>query len=543
MSARAVMHRIRLLALPGVLITLGYLASACTTEKIVFRDREPFNPPVDTAAGFLGYFTVSSKLTACGNCHIGTQTQWARTKHASAWAGLQTAGAGVQASCYGCHGVSERGNKATGKVGIDFKNDSAYHDVQCESCHGPGYRHVLDPSKATRPLAYAHVGDVTASCASCHDGSHEPYYGQWSQSRHARVNAGEGTDPSGPAFNSSCYNCHNANQAMRVLGGAETSNWLERDSTSGQYGAADCTTCHDPHDNRNGGQLRAPVTSTDLSVNLCARCHNRRSQPASSFSNGARGAHGPQAAVVFGADAGWIPPGFIYDSTQAFTSHTGPGNPRLCAGCHVTRFQVTDPATGNVVFQSVGHLFKANPCLDSKGIPTADDSCPINGTARAWTGCTASGCHATAAAAATAFLNSKQRVKTLVDQIWVNTNTTPVNGLQVVNAGDGGYLATILAQQPGAFNPKDGVSPAEGAYFNAMLFADPALGLSGQPDGSFGVHNPFYTEALLSATIASLKATYPFLPAPPAKVQAIMDQALSRQGVRYLPPKLLLSAR
>ena len=59
--------------------------SACTTEKIVFKDREPFNPPPDAASGFLGYYTVSSKQTSCGNCHVGQQTKWAQTRHASAY--------------------------------------------------------------------------------------------------------------------------------------------------------------------------------------------------------------------------------------------------------------------------------------------------------------------------------------------------------------------------------------------------------------------------------------------------------------------------
>ena len=69
------------------------------------------------------------------------------------------------------------------------------------------------------------------------------------------------------------------------------------------------------------------------------------------------------------------------------------------------------------------------------------------------------------------------------------------------------------------------------ALFNVMMLAED---LYGHKDGSYGAHNPFYYEALLSASISALVATYPtYLPAPPANVQAIMDKALSRPGVYY----------
>jgi hypothetical protein len=53
-------------------------------------------------------------------------------------------------------------------------------------------------------------------------------------------------------------------------------------------------------------------------------------------------------------------------------------------------------------------------------------------------------------------------------------------------------------------------------------------------DGSHGVHNPFYYEALLAATINELEATYPFLRVrtEPA-IRQMIDRALSRPGVTY----------
>jgi len=64
--------------------------------------------------------------------------------------------------------------------------------------------------------------------------------------------------------------------------------------------------------------------------------------------------------------AGWIPPGFVYDSSRVFSSHASNTlNPTLCAGCHVQRFVVGDPNTPD--FTSVGHTCLPIPCVDASG--------------------------------------------------------------------------------------------------------------------------------------------------------------------------------
>jgi len=72
--------------------------TACTDEEIVYVERPPFNEPADPAAGFLGYYTSSSKQTTCGNCHADFQGSWKETGHASAYATLKAVNAA--ASCY-----------------------------------------------------------------------------------------------------------------------------------------------------------------------------------------------------------------------------------------------------------------------------------------------------------------------------------------------------------------------------------------------------------------------------------------------------------
>ena len=137
----------------GLAVILGI--GACT--DIVYRDRAPFNPPPDAASGFLGFFSATDRQTTCGNCHVGQQADWVQTKHAVAWDDLQ-ANAGAQPFCEQCHTVNSRGNQPTAVVGYDKVKDVAYHDVQCESCHGPGFDHVQNPTDhGNRPIASANV--------------------------------------------------------------------------------------------------------------------------------------------------------------------------------------------------------------------------------------------------------------------------------------------------------------------------------------------------------------------------------------------------
>ena len=175
--------------------------TACTSDKIVFQNREPFNPPPDSVNNFLGYFTSSDQQTTCGNCHVNHQADWVRTGHASAYATLVASSAAAP-ECYTCHTVSDRGNAVAAPAGWDKVANAVYHDVQCESCHGPGLEHVSAPdapaSAANPPLAHVGVlgpngaGDsasVAQSCGACHNQNSGPgvrAYEEWAASAHAR---------------------------------------------------------------------------------------------------------------------------------------------------------------------------------------------------------------------------------------------------------------------------------------------------------------------------------------------------------------------
>lgn len=495
--------------LTAALFIFVALGGCSADEKLVYRDRAPFNPPLDAVSGFLGYYQPSTKQTTCGNCHAGHQAKWKATRHAGAYASL-TAITTREAFCYGCHTVTGNGNRLIGvTAGHDVAKDSVYYDVQCESCHGPGLEHVEGVGQASlvRPLAKLSMAG-RGNCGDCHSGTHQPFAEEWRASGHANVSASR-------AANAECQTCHDGRKALASWG--VDANYAERDSTTA-YQATTCSVCHAPHGSANPSQLRFSVTAADPAQNLCMKCHLRRTEPSTS----AITPHAPQGAVLLGF-AGYRPPGFAYDTARIFGSHATTQNPKLCAGCHAGKFTVTDRSTGAFAFQATGHLMRPVPCLDSLGVPTSSKTCAYTTTARSWQTCSASGCHANAAVAVAAFTTVRSRMKFLADQLWLNIDN---DGTLDAAPTDGGLLARVKQSTPTQWSNTDlVVTPAEGAEFNARLCGEYN---SSNSDNSKGIHNPFLCEALLISTINYIR-TYYALPAFNAGVEAGLSSQLGTE--------------
>ncbi|MCG6955785.1 MAG: hypothetical protein LJF04_07330 [Gemmatimonadetes bacterium] len=449
----------RVAFLPLLVLALSSL-SGCVDEKVVYRDRALFEQPPSAAQSFLGYSDQGSKLVVCGNCHVEKQAMWEQTKHANAWADLQASGHATS-SCEPCHTVNANGNWVTGDAGWVATQDTRYQDVQCEACHGPGLDHVTNPTVETEPLAPLSVGvDLTTGCGECHQGTHNPFVEEWSQSAHAVLSDHMAT-------NASCQPCHTGDGALTAWG--ENDNYLEKaDVANGDHLPITCGVCHDPHGGPNAHQLRYPISSANVDSNLCMKCHQRRSVPDPTSS---RGPHSPQGPTLLGT-AGWWPPGLT--GKLVGTHGTPSANPELCARCHVSRFEVTDPATGDFTFQATGHVFSAIPCLDADGKPTTGD-CDVS--QRSFQACTGSGCHGSEDVARAAMATVLARRDLLV-----------------------GEIDALLAQVPSTefSTTDDRYTVAEGSQFNRDLAA-----MDGEP-----IHNPFLVEALLIASIDALKTTY-----------------------------------
>jgi predicted CXXCH cytochrome family protein len=450
-----------------VLLLVILVTGGCTDERIVFRDRDLLADLPAGAGGFVGYTNTETSLTVCGNCHVSQQNQWVQTAHADAFDAAAELAPAQAEICAVCHGVSARGNDADGPGGWVATREERYHDVQCESCHGPGEAHVRNPDggTATAMLARVNAGiDMTGTCMECHSGFHHPYVEEWAASGHGNVIAS-------PAGRPECSSCHEGKAALQAFG--VLTDYVER-GTAGHI-AITCAVCHDPHRSRFEGQLRFSISVPDEQQNLCMRCHNKRGGPDFTAQN--RGPHSPEGPMLLG-EAGWWPPNMpVQPGTQIVGTHGSERNPRMCAGCHMQQFDAPDEATGQFAIQTTGHFFEAIPCLDAQGLPTRAD-CALE--QRTFRTCL-EGCHGSEAVARSLMLVVRQRLDTYITQ-----------------------LNAMLAQVPAAeFNPNDNrYTTAEGARFNAQL---------GARSGS-AVHNPFLMEALLLASIQQVQFEYGVTP-------------------------------
>lgn len=437
----------------------------CVDEEIVYRDKPFYEDPPAQAAGFLGYSDTTAKKTTCGNCHAGQQGAWAVSAHSDALASLVGSGH-AQETCYACHTVSEKGSAATGTVGYMATKSGRYEDVQCENCHNGGLAHVQNPS-ATQPLASIAVDTSLADgCGECHQGSHHPYVEEWRGSEHGRITASlAAAFPTDEEEYESCGYCHEGKKALEVQFNVK-SEYVEKDQH--KFFGITCAVCHDPHGSAETGQLRAPIESRIESENLCMKCHHKRAVPDESSQ---RGPHSPQGPLVLG-EAGWRPPNFVYSDLAMETTHGSDRNPRLCAGCHLAKFEV-DAST-----VATGHVFESIPCIDpATGKPKngAGNACDV--TARSFRTCTGAGCHGSESAARSAMIATEARLTTLTNE-----------------------LKRLIALAPRDSASNDGkITVWEGARFNGGM-------MSG--DLSRGVHNPFLMEALLLASIDAVKTTY-----------------------------------
>ena len=101
--------------------------------------------------------------TACTSCHAPQFAKWRGTQHATAYDTLEAKGQQFNVQCLPCHITGPAAQ--TGQEMLALAHD--LRQVGCESCHGPGRAHTIQP-------ATAKAGQPTmATCQRCHLGEHD----------------------------------------------------------------------------------------------------------------------------------------------------------------------------------------------------------------------------------------------------------------------------------------------------------------------------------------------------------------------------------
>jgi predicted CXXCH cytochrome family protein len=317
-------------------------------------------------------------------CHASEQVaDWEGTAHAHAWATLQESGHAAS-YCNPCHTVGYEGE--LGNSGYDEAPIAKFENVQCENCHGPASTHATSMNPTDISVSFE-----PENCATCHEGSHHPFYSEWLQSPH---NFDE-TGAHGAPVNGGCQGCHEGVGAAERLSG-DLSEFYggapygspPRDTTDHPIAGIVCATCHDPHNAENPGQLRttadvhlvtangeSPVVTEGGSGKLCMQCHHARRGPESQIENGYDhfGPHAnPQADMMAGKSAyhGVADENFVW----ARPVHLNVVN--SCKTCHLNMAEYVSEAEP----AKTGHTFlpKVEACEPCHGVLESFDDIRAN---------------------------------------------------------------------------------------------------------------------------------------------------------------------
>jgi hypothetical protein len=116
--------------------------------------------PARGEAAFVG-------TAACQECHAEPVAVWKASKHSQAYRTLEEHGKQYHLDCVGCHVTGP--DRPGGVCRLD--RVEGRKDVGCESCHGPGSRHISDPA-----LGRIIAKPTQAECIGCHNPENSPHF-------------------------------------------------------------------------------------------------------------------------------------------------------------------------------------------------------------------------------------------------------------------------------------------------------------------------------------------------------------------------------
>jgi DmsE family decaheme c-type cytochrome len=179
-----------------------------------------------------------------------------------------------QATCLTCHDAAmAKYTETPHNRAADPRSPAATQG--CESCHGPGSKHIEDPV-SVKPLSFktmtAEQSDAT--CTTCHSrGEHAMWDGSQHESRGV-----------------ACSTCHSVHNPLSPKGALKKASQLEvcaschRDKVSKvdrsghmpvREGKMECSTCHNIHGSANVKLLR----KGDSVADSCTSCHADKRGP------------------------------------------------------------------------------------------------------------------------------------------------------------------------------------------------------------------------------------------------------------------------
>jgi DmsE family decaheme c-type cytochrome len=183
-------------------------------------------------------------------------------------------------TCLGCHDGQDQtlANTPHGQS-ADSRTPAAQRG--CETCHGPGGRHVEDPGNVktrntfrTMPPNVMPPDQASAVCTTCHNrGEHALWEGSQHESRDV-----------------SCVTCHSVHSFKSEEKQLKAANQIQLCATchrdkaakldrSGHMpvreGKLECTSCHNPHGTTNVRLLRVG----DSTAETCTSCHAEKRGP------------------------------------------------------------------------------------------------------------------------------------------------------------------------------------------------------------------------------------------------------------------------
>jgi Cytochrome c554 and c-prime len=431
----------------------------------------------------------------CTECHAKIQFTVLQTPHAGAFTNAEFVACGGQTnpSCVACHTVGYE--LPTGFISKSATPQLA--NVQCENCHGPAANHAANPNDFT---VIPQVEIAATVCGGCHNGPMQPTYAEWNSSGHAAVVPGVLQTITSSTNNiSSCGRCHSGSVRLALLDGQNPLTL-----TNDLNVAITCVVCHDPHQtNIYPAQLRNPLASTnyyslttttnfstayDSAINICAQCHNSRGAAwmdtsraphhsqqynlllgsVGELTNGSA-TYNPGSHAGLPASAMYSLSGTFYLTNQCISCHMQSdappaisqshaftfGNYNVCLNCHPTN---PDKLVSEVMFPSVSNrVYNLKYALDYWAANNVNPLIQTNGVLP-WEYTTPGGL------------------------IWQTNQAGMITGWTQVDSVN--FTGPNSAGQ--ALIPDN----IKRARFNLYLVLN---------DGSFGVHNPYFTLNLLDS--------------------------------------------